>query len=92
MNLIYFVYLHNNSWRQYCRTVTCYALDCISLLCFVKDDKICVHNDRNESNSLVSVYIYIYITKLRINMAMTFMKNQGCVFDILKEKKNVRIY
>jgi hypothetical protein len=56
------------------------------LLFFVKDDKICVHNDRSESNSLVSVYI----TKLRINMVMTFMKNQGCVFDI-PNKNFVRI-
>ena len=58
MNLIYFVYLRNNSWRQYCRTVTCYALDVIFVLYFVKDDKMCVHNDRNESDALVSVYIH----------------------------------
>lgn len=56
MNLIYFVYLYNNSWRQYCRTVTCYALDGILLLYFMKDDKMCVHNDRSESNFGFSMY------------------------------------
>lgn len=80
MNLIYFVYLYSNSWRQYCRTVTCYALDGILLLYFMKDDKMCVHNDRSESN-----FGFSSITKLRIKMVMTFMKNQGFVFDILNK-------
>jgi hypothetical protein len=56
MNLIYFVKLHNNSWRQCCRTVICNALDGILLLHGMRDDKMCVHNDRNDSNSLVLVY------------------------------------
>jgi hypothetical protein len=77
MNLICFVYLHNNSWKRYCRTVTCYALDGILLVYFMKDDKMCVYSDRSESHFLASVYI----TKLKINMVMTFMKNHGCVID-----------
>lgn len=73
----YIFCLHNNSWRQYSRTVTCYALDGILLLYFMKDDKVCVYSDRSESNFLVSVSF----TKLTINMVMTFMKNHGCVID-----------
>ena len=69
--------LHNNSWRQYSRTITCYALDGVLLLYFMKDDKVCVYSDRSESDFLVSVYII----KLRINMVMTFMKNHSSVID-----------
>lgn len=83
--------LHNNSWRQYSRNVTCYALDGILFLYFIKDDKVCVYRDRCESNFLVSVYI----KKLRINMVMTFMKNHACVIDkfcAYRTKILLRIY
>jgi len=84
-------YLRNNSWRQNSRTVTCYALDGILLLYFMKDDKMCVYNDRSESNFLITVYI----TELRLNMVMTFMKSRGCVIDkfcAYRTKILLRIY